>query len=118
MKNLTISLSLILSLGIFGCHEKESGSTPYSDLAPAPVTTEHFTARYIYKSILVAVYPLRMASQRILEMSFVLKIHALTRPPPPLPVLTEQPPTDTSPPCRRVSPWDGVTEAFWRCLLY
>ena len=42
MKTLTISLSLILSLGLFGCGDEESGSTSFNETgsAPGPVTTE------------------------------------------------------------------------------
>ena len=44
MKTLTIALSLILSLGLFGCHDKESASTPSSETitgsTPEPVRPE------------------------------------------------------------------------------
>ena len=91
MKTLPIALSLILSLGLFGCHDKESALTPSSEAIDENSAS-------------------RPSSETVDEESASTPSNETGSTPDP--VRPELPSNDPDPDllCRGVSSWDGVTE--------
>ena len=117
MKNLTIALSLILSLGIFGCGDEDSASTPSSETVdensastPSNEATDENSASTPSNEATDENSASTPSNEATDEISEPTPSNETVTGSAPGPVTTELPSNDPTRFCRGVSSWDEVTE--------